>query len=193
MIIRMAETSDIEAIAKVNLETWRTTYVGIMPDDFLTTLTHENCTQALHKFFGDPANSKFMYVAENNQGQLVGFAAGGPERRGDPVYEGELYAIYILKPYQQQGIGRKLVAAVVDEFIDRNISTMLIWVIAENSSRAFYKALGGDQVRRQSAMFGSATLVEVGYGWDDLYLLREQLRENDGYRHDSRRKFHAGI
>lgn len=38
------------------------------------------------------------YVALDPSGQIVGFASG-VERTGDPVYKGELNAIYILKSH----------------------------------------------------------------------------------------------
>ncbi|BCU83346.1 hypothetical protein JIR001_31290 [Polycladomyces abyssicola] len=46
-----------------------------------------------------------MYVAENEFGTIVGFTGEGRERSGEPGYDGELYAIYLLKEFQCQGIG----------------------------------------------------------------------------------------
>jgi Acetyltransferase (GNAT) family. len=53
-----------------------------------------------------------VYVAENKSGKIVGFAAGGRERMGKYMYQGELFAIYILEEYQRQGIGRQLLGCV---------------------------------------------------------------------------------
>jgi len=38
-------------------------------------------------------DGNFTYVAENESGQLVGFANGEVERSGDPVYQCELNTI----------------------------------------------------------------------------------------------------
>ena len=54
-------------------------------------------------------DNHFIYVAENEAGQIVGFADGGPERARDMTFKGELYAIYILNDYQRQGVGRHLI------------------------------------------------------------------------------------
>ena len=54
-----------------------------------------------------PQSSGWVYVAENDAGEIVGFACGGPERSGDPVYTGELYGIYVLPEYHRRGIGRR--------------------------------------------------------------------------------------
>jgi hypothetical protein len=34
MIIRAANKNDIKAIAKINIDVWKTTYSGIVPSDF---------------------------------------------------------------------------------------------------------------------------------------------------------------
>ena len=47
------------------------------------------------------------FVAEGGGG-IVGFSCAGPERSGDPTYRGEVYAIYILRAFQDQGLGRQL-------------------------------------------------------------------------------------
>ena len=43
--------------------------------------------------------------------------------------------------------------------------------LAENPSRRFYEALGGQELSRQDITIGGATLVEVAYGWKDIGVL----------------------
>ena len=45
---------------------------------------------------------------------------------------------------------------------------MLVWVLTENPSRAFYERMGGRFVREAPVTICGAPLVEVAYGWDDL-------------------------
>lgn len=48
-----------------------------------------------------------VFVAETENGEVIGFADCGNERSGDyPGIEGEVYAIYILEAYQGQNIGK---------------------------------------------------------------------------------------
>jgi GNAT superfamily N-acetyltransferase len=112
-------------------------------------------------------------VAEDESGEIVGFASGGPERSGDAAYGGELYAIYILLPYQQRGIGRRLSFAVVERLARAGIRSMLIWVLADNPARRFYEALGGREVDRKQVEIGGAVLDEVAYGWSDTGVLAD--------------------
>jgi len=45
MIIRKAKLDDATGIAKVHVDSWRTTYKGIIPDDFLNNLSYEQRTE----------------------------------------------------------------------------------------------------------------------------------------------------
>jgi GNAT superfamily N-acetyltransferase len=110
-------------------------------------------------------------VAEDHAGNIVGFASGGPERSGDPVYTGEVYAIYLLERWQGQGIGRQLTITLVRQLIQRGFTSLLIWVLADNPSRRFYEALGGQPVRDRLEMTGGIELTDVAYGWLDARTL----------------------
>jgi len=50
---------------------------------------------------------------------------------------------------------------------------MLVWVLAENPSRAFYDALGGIVVNSKMIEIGGRELQEVAYGWSDIHPLVE--------------------
>jgi hypothetical protein len=41
MIIRRAELNDVVGIAKVHVDSWKTTYKDIVPDEFLIKLSYE--------------------------------------------------------------------------------------------------------------------------------------------------------
>ncbi len=168
MIIRPAETADAAAVARVHVDSWRTTYRGIVPDEFLAGLSYAHRQAAWERHLAEPSASRCVYVAENDDGEVVGYANGGPERSGDPIYRGELYAIYILEPWQHQGIGRALVVGIACWLVDHGFGSMLVWVLAQNPSRRFYEALGGSYVRTQTITIGGAQLEEVAYGWKDL-------------------------
>jgi GNAT superfamily N-acetyltransferase len=165
--IRLADLRDSSAIARVQVDTWRTTYVGIVPDEHLANLSYESREQRQHDYLRTD-NQRYAFVAENEQGQVVGFAFGGPERENDLVYHGELYGLYILKAYQRQGIGQQLVGAIAQRLRAAGFTNMLIWVLAENPACGFYAALGGKPVREKKVSIGGKELREIGYGWDDI-------------------------
>ena len=169
--IRTANLSDAAGIARVHVESWRTTYKGIIPDDFLARLSYEQREHLWNQVLTDP--SRFVYVAEDEPGQIVGFISGGPEPNGDILYTGEIDAIYLLVPYQGQGIGRRLVITLASRLIQESMTALLVWVLAANPARKFYERLGGQLVYEKETSIGGASLIEVAYGWRDAYTLIE--------------------
>jgi ribosomal protein S18 acetylase RimI-like enzyme len=111
----------------------------------------------------------FVLVAEQAGAGIVGFGAGGPEREGDPVYQGELYGLYLLPAYQRQGLGWRLMVAAARELIARGFGAMLVWVLRANAGgRAFYEGLGGTLLREGTFEKDGLTLPKVAYSWRDL-------------------------
>ena len=169
MHIRLAQQADAAALARVHIDVWRTTYAGIVPDEYLAQLSYEQRANWWHRILAPRGNKPpWAYVAEDDEGQVVGFVSGGFERSGDWLYKGELYAIYLLQEAQGKGIGKQLTLTLVERMIEEGIFSMLVWVLAENPSRPFYEAMGGQQVREQEITIDGARLIEVAYGWPDI-------------------------
>jgi ribosomal protein S18 acetylase RimI-like enzyme len=165
-MVREARLDDAEAIARAHVEAWRTTYVGMLPADFLASLSEEHYGERWRRVIGD--RSGRVFVAEENE-QVVGFASGGRERAGESGFAGELYAIYVVASAQGHGNGRELVRAVAGALREMRLFDMIVWVLRDNTpARGFYERLGGVYVRSQPISIGTATLEEVSYGWRSL-------------------------
>ncbi|MDY0405381.1 GNAT family N-acetyltransferase [Virgibacillus sp. 179-BFC.A HS] len=166
MLIRKAAQKDAPGIAKVHVDSWRTTYKGIVPDTYLyESITYEARTKAWEEIL----KIQTVFVAVDDQQNIIGFANGGKERSGKyPAYDGELYAIYLLAVFQRKGIGRKLMEAVKQYLIDEGFHSMLIWVLAENKSKYFYEKMGGEYVDAEKIQIGGKELEEIAYGWENL-------------------------
>ncbi|QUW24099.1 GNAT family N-acetyltransferase [Sporosarcina sp. Marseille-Q4063] len=165
MIIRKADIKDIPGIAKVHVDSWRTTYKGIVPDTFLNRLSYESREQIWKRGIEE----NHIYIAEDESGQIVGFATGGKERTGKyEKYKGELYAIYLLKGQQRKGLGQKLFNSVVYDLMDKKLNSMLIWALEENSACGFYEKLGGMKVDTAEIEIDGLKLGEIAFGWDGL-------------------------
>jgi L-amino acid N-acyltransferase YncA len=169
--IREARIEDAAGMAKVHVDSWRTTYVGIVPDSYLANLSYGRREAFWHRILSDDAANSYPFVAVNDEGEIVGFVCGGPQRNGDPAYQAELYSIYLLQAYQGQGIGRQLTRRLVEAFLQVDIQSMLLWVFADNPARRFYEALGGRRLRVEQADFGGVMVDEVAYGWPDITVI----------------------
>lgn len=165
--IRPALPADAEAIACAHVASWRTSYQGIVSDEILANLSVEERARNWQRQLEAPQPGCFVYVAEQD-GNILGFSSGGPERSGDLTYKGEVYALYLVKECQRQGIGRMLVEASVISLLANGVESMLIWVLRDNPSRQFYEAIGGVYVREQEIEIRGQKLVEVAYGWKNL-------------------------
>jgi GNAT superfamily N-acetyltransferase len=176
MIIREANLNDVQAIARVHVDTWYTTYKGIIPESYLAKLSYQQREIAWQKIIEDTmSSSQFVDVAENNSGEIIGFANSGKERTSDRTYKGELYAIYILAAYQRQGIGYKLTLSTVDKLSELGFNSMLVWVLADNPACRFYETIGGQKVYEKQIERGGVILKEIAYGWQDITSVRDRI------------------
>ncbi len=160
MTIRKARLSDAEGRAKVAVDTWRTTYKGIVPDATLAGLSYEQSAQRWRESLSKADAATFHFVAEDEDRKIVGLAGAGLCRDPHPPVAGELFAIYVLSASQRRGVGRQLVQAVVREFLSRGISSMRIWVLKDNPYRSFYEKLGGKPADERQIMIGGAPIFE---------------------------------
>jgi ribosomal protein S18 acetylase RimI-like enzyme len=165
--IRAATPADAHAIAIVHVASWRTTYAGIVPDAVLRQLSVAQRARYWQRVLANVQPPQQVFVAVDNE-RVAGFAAAGRERAGDPLYKGEILAIYLLQSHQRQGIGRRLVGAAAAHLLAEGLDTLLIWVLEANPARRFYAALGGHPVREQMIRIGGVDLLEIGYGWQDM-------------------------
>jgi GNAT superfamily N-acetyltransferase len=167
MRIREAGPADIPAIARVVVDTWRTTYRGILPDPVLVNLSYAQREEVWRRALENQENPATMYVAETETGEVVGVASGGRTDPPDARYQGELAAIYIRDAYQGHGLGRRLLAAVAEGLAARGLTGLLVWVLADNPACRFYERLGGQRVYERPVEAGGATVSLAGYGWAD--------------------------
>jgi ribosomal protein S18 acetylase RimI-like enzyme len=169
-MVRPAVIEDAKAIARVHVASWRTTYRGLLADDFLASLGEEPYTDRWRRVIGDGLSRVFVV---DEAGDVVGFASCGRERAGEVGFSGELYAIYVLESAQRRGNGRELVRAVAGALREMKLTDMIVWVLRDNiAARRFYERLGGVYVREQPITIGTTTLDEVSYGWRSLDEIR---------------------
>jgi len=167
--ICIASSHDIPDIAKVHVDAWRSTYRGIVSDSYLQQLSYEKSAKRLMSIY--ERNESIILMAKDGD-TVAGFLNGGRERKNDPVYKGEVYAIYILEQYQNKGIGHELIKAFTSFLLENGINSMIIWAFTENKYRNFYEKLGGKALRNDSYTIDGKLLGETGYCWDDISSIR---------------------
>jgi len=173
MLIRAASVEDAAGLARVHVDTWRAAYRDILAAGFLAGLSYEASAQRWRDNLAQAGPRQFTLVAEAEGGDVVAFAAGGPERDGTPGYDGEIYAVYVLPAYQQCGIGRRLMAACAGHLAEQGFGALMLWALEANwRARRFYEALGGQLIGSKMITIGDTPLVDVAYGWPEPSVLR---------------------
>lgn len=167
-MIRLATIEDTFAMAQVHVDTWRTTYAGIVPDEHLANLSYERCQAGWIEHIHNHSSTEHIFVAEDPSGQIVAIASGGPLREAMAGLDGELYVLYVLKAFQRRGYGKQLVAQVVRALINAGYRSMILWVLKDNPACQFYAHLGGRPVAEKIVEIGGKRLTDVAYAWVDL-------------------------
>jgi len=160
--IREATPADVPALARLHVTTFNEAHAPMR----LNGPTYEVREYQWRQAFQTTDGSWFCFVVEGPNGELIGFAKGQPYAHADqPDFAGELNKIYVLRKYHRRGLGSRLVGRIARQFVDRGISSMLLFGDARNPSNGFYEALGAEKLFAPNGEFHG------GYGWRDLRAL----------------------
>ncbi len=168
MRVRPANVDDAASIAHVHLASWKTTYPGLIPQDYIDGLNVENGIARWKEQLAQGSNP--VFVAEDGD-TIFGFAAGGATVHPVEGYDAEIGSIYLLATHQRRGAGRALVAAIARALQERGFKNCVVWALEANPACGFYQRLGGVPVARQPIEIGGASLPEVAFGWPDIRVL----------------------
>ena len=172
MRIRAAVPADAASKARVHVDSWRETYPGIVPAEYLASLSYRKREAVWMDILAAGRPAECNFVAEAASGEIVGFAGGGPEGEGNRPYAAELYAIYVLAEHQRAGLGRRLVSAVAGRLLSDGLRTMLVWVLEDNPpGLPVLRGPRRDDCRPHDRYDGGAELPELAYGWNDMHRL----------------------
>ena len=166
--IRPACLSDASAIADIQVETWRDTYAGLIPDRTLLGLSRTSHIENWRRILRDARADSITRVAEAPDSCIVGFANAGRARPTNLPYDGEVYTLYVLPDRQGAGYGRGLLGALFSALSAAGCRSALVWVLAGNPARFFYEAMGGTLIATREEPFHGVVLSECAYGWPDL-------------------------
>ena len=161
--IRRARVEDADAIGRVQVETWRAAYSGLMPDEAVASFDVEARQQLWRGWLApDPRLRSETFVAEVGD-EVVGFAAVGACRDDDGV--GELYSIYLDPRHWGGGVGRALLERAEASMLASGFPGGRLWVMEGNErAERFYQAAGwvADGGRKVDD-FQGAEVVELRY------------------------------
>jgi ribosomal protein S18 acetylase RimI-like enzyme len=158
MEIRRAVPEDAPGIAAIHVAGWRETYGGILPDDYLASLSVERRTEMWRRVL---LRGEAVHLAPG-----AGFAIVAAQR--DPglaaEWPDELQALYVLRAHQGQGLGRALLRAALGDS-GRPFSA---FVLEGNAGAlAFYIRTGAVELFRRPDRIGEHPVIDIALGWPE--------------------------
>ena len=176
--VRDATPRDAGGIARVYVDSWRETYAGLLPDQFLIGLSVPKLTRQMrYRIDWIRRNSRAldMYLVAFDEREVVGFADCGPSRTPSLGQKVEIYTLYVDPNYLDRGVGKTILTEAMGRFLDANATSMIIWALEKNPYRHFYSAVGGKLVAEREGNHWGRNLREIGYAWPDLEVAYNQL------------------
>ncbi len=182
-VVRPARLEDARAIARIEVETWRSTYAGMLPDRVLLNMSERRQTGSWASFLRHRPED--VLVATNN-GSIVGFGNCGTQSDSTIRFAGEVYTLYVAPDQQSNGFGRSILVGLFQRLVNTGHATALVWVVRANPGRFFYERLGGQQIMHRKIPVGGQPVEAVAYGWRDLSeVLARTAKSGDGMTGDS--------
>jgi GNAT superfamily N-acetyltransferase len=160
--VRLATRADADAIGRIQVETWRIAYSGLLPqetiDGFDLSARRALWREGLART-PRPGSATFVALVE---GEVIGFATVGASHSEDGT--GELYAIYVDAPRWGHGAGRELIQHAEVSMRESGFPRALLWVIEGNErAERFYRAAGWRRDGEKEDVFQGATITELRY------------------------------
>ncbi|WP_161966088.1 GNAT family N-acetyltransferase [Steroidobacter cummioxidans] len=162
--IEPATSRECRAIAEVHVESWQHAYKGLIPDQYLASLSVPE-REAMWLRMQEQQPSHLLIARD--AGQVVGFVAFGASRdSGAPEDQGEIWAIYVKPAFWSAGVGRLLCLAALQQLDVEGYGAVSLWVIVGNQRAIrFYEHAGFvlAPASRKQFELGGAMLEEVRY------------------------------
>lgn len=173
MQIRKAEYDDASGIAKVHVDSWKTTYKGIMPAEILNSLSYSKRTDLWKSNIA--AKGDYVVVAETDDGMIIGFGTASKRDTNTVERSGDLTSIYLLEDYQGQGIGKMMLKELFLHFKQLHYERIFVEVLEANKTRFFYEHYGAKLIQTVQLNYDGEILNELIYEWRNLDEVLEKL------------------
>lgn len=161
--VRVAWADDADAIAELQLRTWREAYAGLLPAEALPDDV-TGATQAWRASLAAPRDARNRVLVALERNRVCGFAvtspAGDPDC--DPVRDGELVELTVAPPERGHGHGSRLLQAAADTMRADRFTRAVTWTVAtDDELRAFLTAAGWapDTAHRELDLDGEGSTV----------------------------------
>lgn len=159
--IRRAEIYDAKDLAHIILESWRSTYSDLIPEEEI-------------KRYLDLERRRNQFERFISQGEIVligfidnkpcGLAFANPDNDEGLEVCGSIYSMYTLEESWGMGLGKALMDNVIRELREAGCRKVLLWVYEENPrARKFYEKCGFSYDGKSKESHFSNSPLELRY------------------------------
>jgi ribosomal protein S18 acetylase RimI-like enzyme len=174
--VRRARPADAPLIGAVHVAAWRSTYPGILPEDYLASLSVARQAAFYDRQIRSGAG---VYVAVASGPDMpggfgprvVGYTTVGRARTRLPglyAADGEIETLYVLDDWRDCGVGRQLIHAGAAHLATAGSRAAFLWVLSHNPSRWFYQHLGGKPVMESQTYVAGVMVPQTAFVWDPI-------------------------
>jgi GNAT superfamily N-acetyltransferase len=159
--VRPAVAADALQIARVQIESWRWAYPGLLPQSYLDALSAERRARSWTQLIEASDMRMVTWVATDDDGHC-GLISAGPVR-SDSGTISEVYSLYVSERVAGTGVGHRLLAYATAQLKAMMFGTAVLWVLEKNlRARLFYEREGWSLVgvpRQEPIARTSVTVV----------------------------------
>jgi GNAT superfamily N-acetyltransferase len=146
--VRPASAADVDEIARIQIDTWRTGYRNVLPEPVLQSLDPDSIAVGWRAAIQAPPTAAHHVLVAVEGDWRVGFVAFGPDddlQPSDPEPDTTVAISVLLVEarWGRRGHASRLLAAVADIGRDAGATRLVTWVpVADTSTLEFYRSAG---------------------------------------------------
>ena len=154
-LIEPALLADARRVAQIHVQAWQAAYVGIVPDEYLASLSVDKRETMWREAIDKGAPELLVARVDGGVAGWVSFDASRDKNAAQGC--GEVWALYVDPGHWSGGVGRALLQRARQRLTERGLRSISLWVLAANvRAIRFYETAGF------TLDAGSAQVFELG-------------------------------
>lgn len=158
--VREASVDDVFAIQQVARTTWHATYDEIIGPSAVDEQVDEWYRDDV--IAGAVESEEVVYLVASDE-DVIGYASAGPSEQVDDEETAQLYTIYIGPDYWNDGIGSRLLDAVIERLREDYGVLRMCVLEANDVGRSFYESYGFPTTEQGTRQIAGEEVAEVVY------------------------------
>lgn len=157
--IRPVELADAELLARVQTESWKAAFAGIIPPDLLSAHTSLTRAESMYRRLLEENKGHGRILTVDGEAHCIAY--WDASRCRDMAGYAELICIHSLPDRWRMGYGSMMMDRVLEEMRNTGFGKVMLWVFAENRRAiGFYQKHGFKANGQRKEALGA---VEVMY------------------------------